>query len=110
MKHFILLLTFSILSTFIYSQSNTNTTCGCIEILFTNSPQELKPEHFAFTTDVPVVEIQPDKLTKVLFCYNNYNKALFLLNTFTKYYPKATIIEKKSIQIESLPKLFATIQ
>lgn len=99
---FTFLFTITFLST--YAQS-----CGCIQVLSTPNIHMIKAEQFAFTTDTALVEkaiVNNKETNRILFCYNNYNKAVFLMSEFAKHFPTTVVIERKLTQVESLPKLF----
>lgn len=99
---------FTIVSITIYAQSTS--TCGCIQVLSTPNIHMIKPEQFAFTTDTALVEkaiVNNKETNRILFCYNNFNKAISLMNEFAKHFPTIVVIERKSNQIETLPKLFS---
>jgi hypothetical protein len=103
------LFTFLFTITFLSTYAQSTSTCGCIQVLSTPNIHMIKAEQFAFTTDTALVEkaiVNNKETNRILFCYNNFNKAILLMNEFAKHFPTVVVIERKSTQVESLPKLF----
>jgi hypothetical protein len=95
------------LSSFAYGQK-----CNCIQVLSTPNVHLLKPEEFTFTSDTALVEkvtIEGIEYHRVLFCYENFNKALYYFHQFTKTYKTAILIERKKEQVNHMDRLFSSL-